>query len=114
MDVEAALRELLEGGRTARDAARDALRRNRGWELARLAPVLAHRHVSRRIKAVEVLGWFPNRQAAELVTPVLFDPEWLVVDKAITALGRIGLPAMDPVADALAVAARRVSRCCAR
>ncbi len=91
---------LLTGDRRARDAAAAALRELH-FEVERLVPVLEHPHVSRQIKAIEVLRRFRSRDAVELLVPMLASATWLVADKAASALGRVGHAAPELVASAL-------------
>src|SRR5262245_49350691 len=99
-DVEVELQRLLQGDRDARQRAAAALR-ERKFDLVRLAPVLAHPHVSRRVKAIEILHAFPTRESVELLVPGLASPNHLIANKTIIALGAVGAAAPDIVVLAL-------------
>lgn len=101
--VEIRIQRLLHGGRDERETALFALRELR-FELARLAPVLQHPHVSRQVKAIEILRHHRRREAVALLVPMLASPHRLVAWKAASALGHIGGVAPDLVAAALETA----------
>lgn len=109
MTVDEHIQRLLEGDRYARDSAAIALRALR-VDPQRLAPVLAHPHVSRQVKAIEVLRHAHVREAVELLVPMLGSPEPLVARKAASALGRIGKVAPDLIARALDTATTPLHR----
>jgi hypothetical protein len=94
--VEERIRDLLEGDRHEREAAAVALR-GRYFDVERLAPVLAHEHVSRQVKAIEVLRGHHSREAVALVVPFLASANPLLVKKAQSTLGRIGGAAADVI-----------------
>lgn len=109
-DADSYLSMLLTGDRDARGNAAYRLARMRGWELSRLGPVLVHPHVSRRVKAIQVLGGVevlggesPARrvEAIELLLPSFADDDYPVRYKACNALVRIGSASPDRIAAAL-------------
>ena len=98
--IEGLVRGLLEGDRETRENAAKLLRGQR-FDLSLLEPVLAHPHVSRQIKAIEVLRTIRSHEAVALLVPMLASPVWLVGQKAASALGKIGAVAPDVIAAAL-------------
>lgn len=98
--VEARIRDLLEGDRAARDRALADLR-GRRFDITRLVPVLEHPHVSRQVKAIELLRWHPAREAVALLVPYLASGNPVVVGKTQRTLGVIGRVAPDLIASAL-------------
>ena len=100
MSVEEHIAALLDGDRGARDTAAFELRALQ-FDPQLLVPVLEHPHVSRQVKAIEVLRYSRTRQAIELLVPMLGSQHDLVARKAASSLGRIGAIAPEVIADAL-------------
>jgi hypothetical protein len=94
------IRDLLEGDRDARDRAFRDLR-GRRFEADRLVPVLAHPHISRQVKAIELLRGHRTREAVALLVPFLASPNPVVVRKTQSTLGMIGSADPEPIVMAL-------------
>ena len=104
MSVEDDIQALLDGDRNARDLARFLLQHAR-FDPYLLAPVLAHPHVSRQVKAIEVLRYSRTRGAVELLVGALATTDALVARKAAFALGKVGPIAPELIVEALESAA---------
>lgn len=100
MSVEEHIAALLEGDRAARDIAARLLRGLR-FDPLLLVPVLQHHHVSRQVKAIELLRYSRTREAVELLVGMLASSHELVGKKAASRLGNIGAIAPEVIAGAL-------------
>lgn len=98
--IDDAIAQLLHGDRRAREHAAFVLRR-RTFDVTRLAPLLAHPHVSRQVKAIEIMRAVRAPAAIPLLVPMLGSSDWPVPDKAASALQRIGAAAADMIAASL-------------
>ena len=98
--IDDAIAQLLTGDRRARDGAAFALR-GRKFDVTRLAPLLAHPHVSRQVKAIEIMRAARSPAAIPLLVPMLGSLESLVARKAASALQQIGPAAADVIAASL-------------
>ena len=107
-DAEA-IQLLLEGDRDERERAA-LLLRHRPFHVGLLVPVLEHPHVSRQVKAIEILRGAPSRDATELLLPMLASSNILVREKAASALGKAARRDADLVAAALDTAVTREHR----
>jgi HEAT repeat protein len=98
--IDDAIAQLLRGDRRARDRAAFVLR-GCDFDVTRLAPLLAHPHVSRQVKAIEIMRAARAPAAIPLLVPMLGSPESLVARKAASALQQIGPAAADVIAASL-------------
>ena len=100
MSVDEHIAALLDGDRDARDIAASRLR-GLHFDPHLLVPVLQHPHVSRQVKAIEVLRYSRTRDAVELLVGMLASQHELVGRKAASRLANIGAVAPEVIADAL-------------
>jgi len=98
--VDDAIAQLLRGDRHAREQAAVVLSGS-SFDVTRLAPLLAHPHVSRQVKAIEIMRDVRSPAAISLLVPMLGSPEPLVARKVAGALHRIGPAAADAIAASL-------------
>src|SRR5262245_36134442 len=98
--IHDAITQLMHGDRHAREDAAFELRRCR-FDVTQLTPLLAHPHVSRQVKAIEIMRAARAPAAIPLLVPLLGSPVWLVAHKAASALQQIGAAAADMIAASL-------------
>jgi HEAT repeat protein len=97
-DIHHAIAALIDGDRAARETAAELLKASGRWPLHLVRPVLAHAHVSRRIKALEVLRAHPGVVAVELALPLVDDSHYLVRFRAAQTLAIVGVASRELIA----------------